>query len=58
MLKRKMKGGMGRLPGGGILNGSGVGAGGGGGYFRLDGKEGLLNGMGVGSGAGATEKAD
>lgn len=44
---------------GGILNGvpgaGGNGNAGGGGYFRLDGKEGLLNGLGVGVGS---EKAD
>lgn len=39
----------------GILNGA---SGNGGGYFKLDGKEGLLNGMGVGGGGGGTEKAD
>ena len=52
LLKRKMRAGSARLPGGGILNGSG---GGSGGYFKLDGKEGLLNGLGVVVGS---EKAD
>lgn len=48
-MKRRMRRGVTGLTGGG---------GSGGGYFKLDGKEGLLNGMGVGGGGVGTEKTD